>query len=76
MEAEDLLLDAGIGASIDAANVDDASIGAGVNTNRRKKDRLSAIIVSGKSKAFLGHLYSTADIEVMKQEDLDALYMR
>lgn len=66
MEAEDLLLDASIGASVD----DDAGV------NKRKKDRLSAIIVSGKSKAFLGHLYSTADIEAMTKEDLDSLYMR
>ena len=70
MEAEDLLLDASIGASIGASIDDDAGV------NKRKKDRLSAIIVSGKSKAFLGHLYSTADIEAMTKEDLDSLYMR
>jgi len=74
MEAEDLLFE-------NSAAVVDASIDASIKAStdasyQRKKDRLLAIILSGKSKAFLGHLYSSADIEAMKPEDFDALYMR
>jgi len=43
---------------------------------KTKRDRLLTVVVSGKSKMFLGHQYSSEDIEKMKPQDIDALYVK
>jgi len=43
---------------------------------KTKRDRLLSLIISGKSRMFLGHQYSPEDIEKMKPQDIDALYVK
>jgi len=43
---------------------------------KRKRDRLLTVVVSGRSRMFLGHQYSSEDIEKMKPQDIEALYVK
>jgi len=43
---------------------------------KRKRDRLLTVVVSGRSRMFLGHQYSSEDIEKMKPQDVEALYVK